>query len=217
MTKPLMITALMMSAVCLSGCDNPADSTYTTEATEAKEVVPVQTPGEAQTLALTGENTTIEWTGSKPTGSAHVGGFKSLAGTATVAGQTLVAVEATIQIKSMWSDNEKLTQHLLNPDFFESETYPESTFVSTQVREATAEEKAGEAGGATHWVTGNLTLKGVTKSITFPATIQTDEQAYQLNAEFDINRGQFGMNYGLADAAIRDEVVIRLKIDLVRR
>ena len=41
-----------------------------------------------------------------------------------------------------------------------------------------------------------------------------DDKAYRLNAEFDINRGQFGMDYGLADAAIRDEVVIRLKFEL---
>jgi polyisoprenoid-binding protein YceI len=214
MPKPMTIAALILFTAGLTACDNPADSTFTTEATDAKEVADAQTPEDAVTLELTGDNTTIEWTGSKPTGSKHDGGFKTLSGTATVADDKLVSVEATIDIKSMWSDNDKLTKHLLNPDFFESETYPESKFVSTEIREATDDERTGDAADATHWVTGNFTLKGTTKSITFPATISADDDAYQLNAEFDINRGQFGMDYGLADAAIRDEVVVRLKINV---
>jgi polyisoprenoid-binding protein YceI len=216
MTKQATLAALFLAAACLTACDNPADSTYTTEATDAKEVTPTETPADAQTLALNGDNTTIEWTGSKPTGSSHDGGFNKLTGTATVAGDKLIAVEATIDILSMWSDNEKLTDHLLNEDFFASETYPESRFVSTEIREATVAEKTGEAANATHFITGNFTLLDTTKSITFPVTIQADDDAYRLNAEFDINRGQFGMDYGLADAAIRDQVVIRLKIDVPR-
>ena len=214
MTKYPTLAALILSAACMTACDNPTDSTYTTDATDAREVTPAETPEDALTVELTGENTTIEWTGSKPTGAKHDGGFKALAGTATIAEEALVSMEATIDIKSMWSDNDKLTAHLLNDDFFSSETYPESKFVSTEVREATDGERTGPAADATHFVTGNFTLRGVTKSIEFPATISAGDTAYQFNAEFDINRGQFGMDYGLADAAIRDEVVIRLKIEL---
>ncbi|MFN3167061.1 MAG: YceI family protein [Phycisphaeraceae bacterium] len=214
--KQPTLAVLFLTALCLGACDNPADSTYSAEAEDAKQEKQADTPENAKTLELDGENTTVQWTGSKPTGSKHDGGFKTLSGTATVADEKLIGMEATIDIKSMWSDNEKLTKHLLNEDFFESETYGESRFVSTEIREATADEKTGPAADATHWVTGNLTLKGVTKSITFPVTIEADEKAYRLDAEFDINRGQFGMDYGLADAAIRDEVVIRLNIDLPR-
>ncbi len=216
MMKLPTIAALTLSAVLLAACDNPADSTFSADAEDAKEVKPVEPPADAVTVELNGENTTIEWTGSKPTGSSHDGGFKALAGSATVADEKVIAMEATIEIASMWSDNDKLTEHLLNNDFFDSEVYPESRFVSTEVREATADEKTGPAADATHWVTGNFTLRGVTKSIAFPATIEAGETAYAFSAEFDINRGQFGMDYGLADAAIRDEVVIRLKIDLPR-
>ena len=216
MTKQPTLAALILFAVFLSGCDNPADDTYSADATDAKEVTPAETPEDALVLTLDGDNTTVEWTGSKPTGSSHDGGFKTLSGSATIADESLISMEATIQIASMWSDNDRLTAHLLNEDFFESETYPESRFVSTGIREATDAERTGPAADATHWVTGNFTLRGVTKSIEFPVAIEADDAAYQLNAEFDINRGQFGMNYGLADAAIRDEVVIRLKIELPR-
>ena len=216
MTKLPTLAVLILLAVCVGGCDNPADSTYTTEAKEAKQVAPAPVPADAQTIALTAENTSVQWTGSKPTGAKHDGGFKTLSGTATVAGEALAGVEATIDIKSMWSDNDKLTGHLLNNDFFASDTYPDSKFVSTEVRAATDAERTGPAENATHFVTGNFTLRGVTKSITFPATIEAGEKATTVNAVFNINRGQFGMDYGLADAAIRDEVVIRLKIELPR-
>ncbi|MEM9345768.1 MAG: YceI family protein [Planctomycetota bacterium] len=214
MTRPLPIAALALTAACFAGCDNPADSTFTTEATDAKEVTETQAPDDALTLELTGENTTVGWTGSKPTGSAHDGGFKTLAGTAIIADDALLSIEATIEIASMWSDNDKLTAHLLNDDFFASETYPESKFVSTSIREATDDDRTEEAADATHFITGNLTLLDETKSIEFPVTVTADGSAYKMAAEFDINRGQFGMDYGLADAAIRDEVVIRLAFDL---
>lgn len=216
MMKQTTLAALFLFAACLAGCEDPADSTYSVEGKDPKQVAPSATPADAVKIELNGENTAVEWTGSKPTGSKHDGGFKTLSGTATVAGEKLVAVEATIDIKSMWSDNDKLTSHLLNNDFFASDTYPQSTFESTEVRAATDAERTGPAADATHWVTGNFTLRGVTKSITFPATITADDKAYRLTAEFDINRGQFGMDYGLADAAIRDQVVIRLKIELPR-
>jgi len=214
MTKPTTLAALILLAAGMTACDNPADSTYTTVATEAKETTVATPPAEAVTLELNGENTTVEWTGSKPTGASHSGGFKTLAGAATLAEEKLASVEATIDILSMWSDNDKLTKHLLNKDFFDSENFPESKFVSTEIREATQAEQTGDAADATHWVTGNLTLRGITKSITFPAKITAGDAAYELNAVFDINRSQFEMNYGLTNAAIRDEVVVRLKISV---
>ncbi|MEM1354932.1 MAG: YceI family protein [Planctomycetota bacterium] len=216
MTKQFSVAVLTFLSVCLLACDNPADSTYSTQAAAPKKETPKQAPQDAKTIELSGDNTTLEWTGSKPTGSSHDGGFKTLAGSATMTDEALISMEATIQISSMWSDNDRLTKHLLNNDFFESETYPESRFVSTEIREAAEAERTGPAADATHWVTGNFTLKGVTKSIGFPATVEADDTAYRFNAVFNIDRSQFGMDYGVADAAIRDEVVIRLKIELPR-
>ena len=215
MQHPLALTAFI-TAAALTACDNPADSTFTTEATEAKEIVEPVATQETVTLALTGENTTVEWTGSKPTGSKHDGGFKTITGSASLAEGKLTAMDAKIDITSMWSDNDGLTKHLLNPDFFESETYPESRFVTSEIRAVKSEDVTEPVTAATHMVTGNFTLRGVTKSITFPAVIAVSEAAISLDSTFDINRGQFGMNYGLADAAIRDEVIIRLKLDIPR-
>jgi hypothetical protein len=59
----------------------------------------------------------------------------------------------------------------------------------------------------------NLQLRGVTKSITFPATIVVSPTVISVESTFSINRKEFGINYaGAADNLIRDEVVLTLNI-----
>ena len=69
---------------------------------------------------LTGDNTRVEFTGAKKEGK-HDGGFKKLAGTATLTGTDPASakIQVTIDTESLYSDNEKLTAHLKAPDFFE--------------------------------------------------------------------------------------------------
>ena len=62
-------------------------------------------------------------------------------------------------------------------------------------------------------VTGTLDLHGVTKNISFPATIEVSDDGVRAQAEFVIKRFDFGIVYpGKADDLIRDEVVIRLDL-----
>jgi len=62
-------------------------------------------------------------------------------------------------------------------------------------------------------VTGNLELHGVTKSITFPATITVQGDTVAVKAEFAINRKDFGIVYpGKPDDLIKDDVLLRLNI-----
>src|SRR5688572_14682157 len=99
---------------------------------------------------LTGANTKIEFTGYKPDGK-HDGGFKVVTGSATVGDDpTSLKIAVEIDMKSTYSDNPKLTQHLLNHDFFNVPKFPKARFVSTGVTKS--------ADGYT--VTGNLTLSG---------------------------------------------------------
>jgi polyisoprenoid-binding protein YceI len=70
----------------------------------------------------------------------------------------------------------------------------------------------------THTITGNFDLHGVKKSISFPATIQVAADSVSANAEFSINRKDFGINYpGKADDLIRDGVVIKLTLKVPRK
>ena len=88
------------------------------------------------------------------------GSFESFEGTAHVDTTTPAnsSVTVTIQAASVTTGNEQRDGHLKTPDFFDIANHPEITFVSTDV------ERDG-----TDWeITGDLTINGVTKSVTIP-------------------------------------------------
>ena len=160
-------------------------------------------PARAETkFALSGENTKIEFTGSKPDGK-HEGGFKTLSGAASAAAEpTGLKFEVEINTESLYTDTDKLTAHLKSPDFFSVKDNPTIKFVSSKV------EKTDGGGYA---VTGDLTLNGKTKTITFPARIELSADKLALKSEFTINRTDFGMTYG--KGKIHDDVKIRVAVD----
>jgi polyisoprenoid-binding protein YceI len=155
---------------------------------------------------ITPDNSKIEFVGSKVTGSHH-GAFAKFSGAIDYAGQPEKSqVTITIDTSSVTTDTPDLTKHLQTADFFDVAKYPQATFVSTEM-------KPGGDKGATHTVAGNLTLHGVTKSVTFPATIAVSPGVITVESTFAINRKDFGINYaGAADNLIRDEVLLTLHV-----
>jgi polyisoprenoid-binding protein YceI len=116
------------------------------------------------------------------------------------------SVTAEIDIASLTVEPAKLARHLKTPDFFDAEKFPKAKFASTAI-------VAGGAAGATHTVTGNLELHGVSKSISFPAKIAIAGDSVSVDAEFAINRKDFGIVYaGMADDLIKDDVLIKLTL-----
>jgi polyisoprenoid-binding protein YceI len=151
-------------------------------------------------FTLDGKNTKIEFTGTKP-GGKHVGGFKDLTGTATGADATSLKLEVEIDATSMYTDTPKLTNHLKSADFFEVKTYPKAKFVSTKI------EKAADG----YTITGDLTLHGKTKSISFPAGIKVGAEAVSLSSTFKINRQDFGITYGAGK--VDDDVTLKVTVN----
>lgn len=147
---------------------------------------------------LTGTNTKVEWTGTKSDGK-HDGGFKKLKGTAVVDDESL-SFDVEIDCASLYSDNDKLTGHLKSPDFFSIKEHPTAKFKSTSV----------EKGDSGYTVTGNLTLLGKTKEISFPAEIDTKGKV-SLKADFKIDRTEFGMTYG--KGKVDEQVALRIRVD----
>lgn len=208
-----MRVIVSLVAVCLLvGCENPGakvESAAVEEATEPEAAAAPEAPGEAKVgpqLPITPENTRIEFIGAKVTKS-HSGGFTEFAGTVDVRDpleDSIIKVQ--IETQSLYSDAEKLTKHLKSPDFFDVEKYPSASFTSTKIT------KTPEG----HSITGNLTLHGQTKSITFPAAIaQGADGGVSGGAEFAIDRQDFGITYpGMPDDLIRDKVVIKLKLNI---
>jgi polyisoprenoid-binding protein YceI len=114
-------------------------------------------------------------------------------------------VDVLIDATSLWADNEKLTGHLKSADFFEVETYPQARFQSTHIVQD----------GEQYRVSGNLTLHGITRSVTFPAAIEfVAGERIRARAEFAIKRFDWSIEYkGKADDLIRDDVVIKLDLE----
>ena len=155
----------------------------------------------AAEYALTGSNTSVTFIGTKPNGK-HDGGFKTLTGTATLPDNDLtkLKIEVEIDTNSLYSDNPKLTNHLKSPDFFGVKTNPTSKFVTTKV----------EKDGSGYRVTGDLTLLGKTKSITFPAQISIAAGTLNVTSKFTIDRTQWGMTYG--QGKVDNDVTLGVKI-----
>lgn len=192
-----------------AACQNPAKDKPKAEVSQPVEA-PSAAPVAAGAIAYKfgPPDSKIEFVGAKVTGK-HDGSFQSFSGTISVPGAApdQGTVTAEIDVGSLTVDNEKLTGHLKSPDFFDVEKFPKARFTSTSLKPTTEQ-------GRTHIVTGNLELRGVTKSVTFPATINVAKDAVKVDAEFAINRKDWGIVYpGKPDDLIRDDVVVKLSLN----
>ena len=140
------------------------------------------------TAEVNPENSRIQFigthAGAKP--DPRVGGFTKFSGKLTTEKDALTAAEFEISTDSMWTEFDKLTNHLKGPDFFDIKEFPEIKFQSTKI-DASADGKIA--------VTGDLTLHGQTKSILVPATVTVTDAGVTLVAEFTIDRIEFGIAY----------------------
>lgn len=150
---------------------------------------------------LTGDNTKLTFVGKKPDGK-HEGGFKKLSGAVTVPDNDLTKLSVNLEIDtdSLYSDDEKLTAHLKTADFFDVKNHKTATFKSTKV------EKADKL----YTVTGELTLLGKTKTVSFPASITTTGDGLSVSTSFPIDRTEWGMSYG--KGKIDDKVTIGISV-----
>lgn len=205
------ITAILTASVLLTaGCDNDPVG----DAPRAQAAAPVETKEQPQAEAtgkksfdVNAKNSTLSFVGAKVTGK-HDGKFNAFQGTVDLVDgdPTKSSVNVSIDMSDFETDSEKLTGHLKSPDFFDVEKFPQAKFTSTKIEKGKSPKE--------FTVTGNLELRGVTKSITFPATIETSDGSVSVTAEFGINRKDFEINYpGMKDDLIKDEVLIKLNLD----
>jgi len=120
------------------------------------------------------------------------GNFKVFEGTFDFDKNSKVVKDITFKIKtaSIDTNNQKRDDHLRGSDFFESETYPEITFVA---------EKIKKSKDSKYELTGPLTLHGVTKTVTFlgeylgNVTNPWGQDVASFSASAEINRKDFGL------------------------
>lgn len=207
MEKALLVMtgAALVFASCVSNPDGKRAET--TDSVEASETTAV---GDA--LAVDTAASSVVWTGRKVSGQHH-GTVKIKSGSLTVDGGKLTGGNFVIDLNTI--DNQdlegeykgKLEGHLKSEDFFDVANHPEATFEITDVKDGS------EAGVVV--ISGNLTLRGVTKNITFDAHVEeASDAAVKATADFNIAREDWGVNYaGQADDLISKE--INLKVTLV--
>ena len=192
------------------------------EATDAKTPAPeAKAPTASANNAIANYNLnkgTLTWTGAKLAGSFHTGTISVILGDLRAKGDNIIGGQFVVDMNSISNNDleagkgkEKLEGHLKSPDFFDVAAHPRATFLITGSTPAPA------GGDATHNITGNLTMKGISKSITIPANVAVVENKLTaVSPSFVIDRTQWGIQYGSSSiAGIAKDKIISNDIALV--
>ncbi|RYZ20415.1 MAG: YceI family protein [Chitinophagaceae bacterium] len=161
-------------------------------------------------------------------GKNHPGIFRLSSGLVAVNGNDISGGNFVINIRSMELEQkggmfqDKLHPHLMSGDFFDADKFGSARFDITKV--APYQPNSNDTSivdGANFSVSGNLTIKDVTKNITFPARIDLDANTLKAKGNFDIDRRQWNINYGndktLGDKFISETVNIELNLQARRQ
>jgi len=142
--------------------------------------------------------------------------------TATVEGSpadpATAKINATIEVASVDTREPKRDEHLRSADFFDAAKHPQMTFVSTKVEKVSATKAK---------VTGNLTLRGVTKPVTLdveytaPVKSPWGQTVVGATATGKINRQEYGVSFSKAletgGVLVGDDVTLLLELELVKQ
>ncbi|MCC7343704.1 MAG: YceI family protein [Deltaproteobacteria bacterium] len=170
----------------------------------------------AETYQLDVQQSQIEWVGKKVTGQ-HNGLVTLKGGQVTLDGQKLTGGDFKIDMKSIKvldltdpAANQKLTNHLNSDDFFSTASHPESVFKITSVK---------DLGSGKAEITGDLTIKGITKPVTFPAELSFQGDKIKATGTLKLDRTLWNIRYGsgkffqgLGDKLIYDEFELKLNL-----
>ena len=172
-------------------------------------------------------NAAVEWKGYLLSGYFNQGTFSVSGSDLKVKEGKVTGGSFTIPISSLnvlnlaGAPKEQLEGHLKSEDFFNILLHPNATFKITAAEPYSTQSTTGVVSGANYLLTGNFTLLGVTKSISFPARITVANNTLQAEALFTINRVDYGMSYAadpaLAEHHILPTVDIHLKIAASRQ
>lgn len=202
LTLPLVAAALLFTASC--------NNTPEGDKAEAGEAITTTTPAAGADYKVDVAASKIEWVGSKPVGDNHKGTINLKEGTlkaeqGKLTGGSFVIDMTTITPTDQDAEgNTKLKGHLSTGDFFTVDSFPIAKFEIVSVADGADTAKV-QYKEATHTVTGNLTIKGITKSITFPAHIEATDAKVTAHAVFNIDRSQWGITY--ANSGVKDKVI----------
>lgn len=171
-----------------------------------------------ETYSVDTGKSSVKWTGKSVKGG-HFGNIRITEGNFVSDGKSITSGNVTIDMNSITvldlqeaSRQERLSNHLKSDDFFSVEKFPEAKLVITG-------SKPGKAGQIE--VTGNLTIKGITKPVTFPVTIKNQGSGLEAEGTITVDRIMYDIKYrsksvldpsALADRLIYDEFTLDFKV-----
>ena len=159
----------------------------------------------------------VVWTGKKVTGE-HTGTLGLEEGVLKLNDNELAGADIKLDMNSITNNdltdpqwNKKLVDHLKSEDFFSVEKYPQANFITTSLTKDT--------GDADYKVTGQLTIKGITKEISFPVSLEVNGNQLTANGKATLDRTKWDIRYGsgsffsgLGDKMIYDEFDIEFNL-----
>jgi polyisoprenoid-binding protein YceI len=232
--KKYPLYTLLWALLALTGI--ACDTTIKTDEAEIGAAVRAFSPGiPDQIYKVDTAKSTVTWIGAKVTGR-HNGIIEIKEGMITLRGGKAHGGKTVFDMTTVRSEdksideagNKKLTKHLHSEDFFDVEQHPAATFQITSVvlfdsterqdaPEPAANTKQLRIKDPTHKVTGNLTIKGITKSISFPAKITLEDSLLRAKANFNIDRTHWRLTYG-ADKSLGNKTIypaVNIGLDIV--
>jgi polyisoprenoid-binding protein YceI len=156
----------------------------------------------------------VKWTAAKVTGK-HFGKVPIKTGTLEMNKNKLVGASFEVNMAGLTVEdgggNERLRGHLNNDDFFATDKHPSAMFKATKV---TAKDKAGN-----YTVVGDMTIKSITKSITFDANVKVEAGKAKGSAIIKLNRTDYDIKFrsgkffpDLGDKLIYDEFDLEVSL-----
>ena len=163
----------------------------------------------------------LTWLGKKVTGE-HTGNINIANGNLLIAKNKLVGGTFEIDMNSITATditdaeyNGKFVGHMKSDDFFATAKYPKAAFKITSL----APIKGAKPGEANYNVTGNLTIKGITNPVTFPATVKVEGNKATAQGTATIDRTKYDIKYGsksffesIGDKAINDDFTLNFNV-----
>jgi polyisoprenoid-binding protein YceI len=208
--KLLIIYLILTIAPLFFGCGGPVTGENKNNASASSLSLHV---GNEKYFIIDTKETVVAWTGStvhgEITGYVYISKGELMIEKGQLVAGTVEVDMNTIENKNHARDN-RMLNHLKSPDYFDVKKFPFSTITITRVDSTNNENKT---------VTGDLTIKGITHPVTFPASIEVKGGVVTANGKLVIDGTRWGVLYNsgkfynnLADKAVSDSIEFNIKI-----
>lgn len=208
--------ALAFSALTIISCKK--------DAPVSSETAQVETTADGQVYVLDSINSKLEWRGFKvfkTDNTSHFGTIRFESGELTAKDSILESGKFVADMNSLENvdlasspeDKAKLEGHLKSGDFFQVDQYPTASYEITKVTPLTE-------GDYNTLIDGNLTMRGITKPVSFKANVTVNESQVTIASEpTDIMREDFGVKFQVpvANGMIKNEINVQFLVNAMAK